>query len=125
MLLKDSFFKIINKQRTANGISYTVAFNMNHFIYQAHFPANPITPGICIIQIIKELSEDILKRELFLKKVQIVKFLNVINPLKNKEVIFSISIASEENDKHKVEAFVFYKDLRFAKLTIQFINKLV
>jgi len=123
MNLKNDFYRIKNSCQTDAGTDFTIELNPEHFIYQSHFPNNPITPGVCIIQIIKELSEDILKRELFLKKLQMVKFINVINPIVNKEITFSVSVSSEDNVTHKVDALVHKNDSQFAKLTIRFINQ--
>jgi 3-hydroxyacyl-[acyl-carrier-protein] dehydratase len=123
MKLKDDFFKINDFCQTATGMDYTIALNPDHFIYRAHFPKNPITPGVCIIQIVKELSEEILSRELFLKKINNVKFLNVVNPLENKEVMFSVSVSSEEEGAYKVGAVVSHANNQFAKLSLLFINQ--
>jgi len=118
MKLKDDFFKVTDSCQTATGADYTIALNPEHFIYRAHFPGNPITPGVCIIQIVKELSKEILNCELFLEKLNNVKFLNIINPLENKEVTFSVSIASNEDGEHKIGAIVYHGGNQFAKLSL-------
>ena len=124
MKLKDNFFQVNNFCQTATGIDYTIELNPEHYIYQAHFPGNPITPGVCIIQIVKELTEEKKERKLFLKRVNQVKFLSVINPLENKEVTFSISISSEENDAYKIGAVVCNGERQFSKLSLLFVNQL-
>jgi 3-hydroxyacyl-[acyl-carrier-protein] dehydratase len=123
MKLKDNFFLIKNFFPTETGFDFIIELNPEHYIYQAHFPENPITPGVCIIQIIKELLIEILPYKIFLKKIDNVKFLNVINPLKNREITFSISLSSEEKDKHKINAVVFNNAHRFAKLSMLFTNQ--
>jgi len=122
MRLKDTFFKIKDTHQTTTGMDYTLVLEPNHPIYQAHFPGNPITPGVCIIQIIKELSMEILQCNLLLKKLNNVKFLNVINPLENKEVVFSVSIAAAE-ETHKVNAVIYNENQQFAKLSMLFITQ--
>jgi 3-hydroxyacyl-[acyl-carrier-protein] dehydratase len=104
-------------------MDYTIRLNPEHIIYQAHFPENPITPGVCIIQIVKELSKELLKHELFLKKMNNVKFLNVINPLEDKEVIFSMSVLPETQDVYKIGVVVYTGTKQFAKLSLLFINR--
>jgi hypothetical protein len=64
-----------------------------------------------------------LQRDIFLKKLNHVKFLNVINPLENKEVVFSISISSEGDEAHKVNAVVYNNKQQFSKLSMLFVNK--
>ena len=123
MRLKDDFFSIKQFCKTATGMDYIIELNPEHVIYQAHFPNNPITPGVCIIQIVKELTKEMLQCELFLKKVHNVKFLNTINPLENKEVLFSISISSVEVDAHKISAIVANGTHQFAKLSMSFVNQ--
>jgi len=123
MILKDNYFRIKNLRKTETGFDYVVELNPEHFIYQAHFPENPITPGVCIIQICKELAVEILQCNLFLKKVHNIKFLNVINPLENNEVTFSITLSSEEENMYKISTDVYHKDIRFAKLSMLFIKQ--
>jgi len=123
MKLKDDFFKVKEFYKTAMGTDYTIELNPEHSIFAAHFPNHPITPGVCIIQIAKELSEEILKRELLLKEAKNIKFLNVIDPLKNKEVTFSISVSSKDEREHKIAAVVYNQNQQFAKLSIMFINE--
>jgi 3-hydroxyacyl-[acyl-carrier-protein] dehydratase len=123
MKLKDDFFRIKDSCQTATGFNRIVELNPEHFIYRAHFPESPVTPSVCIIQIIKELLEDALQCKFFLKKIHNAKFLNVINPLENREVAFSISILSKEEGVHKISAVVFNNDVIFAKLSMFFINE--
>jgi len=121
MKLKDDFFQVKDICPTAAGLDYTIALNPEHAIYHAHFPGNPITPGVCIIQIVKELMEERLQCKLLLKKVNNVKFLNVINPMENKEVAFTVSTSSDE-DTHKVSVVVCSRNQQFAKLSMSFVN---
>ena len=63
-----------------------IALNANHQIYQAHFPGNPITPGVCIVQIIGELLSGRVNRPLALSKITNLKFNATISPIDNPEV---------------------------------------
>ncbi len=120
MRLKDNFYKIKEVHNTNEGVDYVIQLNPEHFIYVAHFPNNPITPGVCIIQIVKELTEEILSETLFLKIVKTVKFTQIINPLQNSEITFSISVAPTETNGYKANVNVFNEKETFAKLSLQF-----
>jgi len=120
MKLKGDFFKLKEYCQTATGMDFTIEINPEHYIFEAHFPNNPITPGVCIIQMVKELSEEMLKRSLLLKKASNIKFLNVINPLENKEVTFSIAIDEVAESEHKINAVVYKNEQQFAKLSLLF-----
>ena len=55
MKLLDSLFSIVSASSEDGRHVYTIRLNPEHFIYKAHFPGEPITPGVCIMQIAIEL----------------------------------------------------------------------
>ena len=118
MRLKNDFYCITSSNETAGGMEYVIRLNPSHIIYQAHFPGNPITPGVCIIEIIKELSEDCLKCALFLQKVAKVKFLRVIDPVNNETIHVSMNIADADENGYKVTASVFNIECVFTQLSL-------
>ena len=89
MILQNSLYSIKSKSVTDLEIRYDILLDANHFIYQAHFPGVPITPGVCVIQIAKELMEDHLHQALTIKAVKNVKFLSVISPVDTRQVTFA------------------------------------
>lgn len=98
MLLKD-FYKITSRKASPDQKSHTIGIvvNNNHEIFKGHFPNNPIMPGVCMMQIIKEISEDIIGVKLFMNKCSNVKFKAIINPDINSELILNLTIL-EENE---------------------------
>ena len=74
MILKDNFYTILRKD--VDAMAYDIRLNPAHTIYQAHFPGEPVTPGVCILQIARELLEDLLQRPLAVKSVKNMKFLS-------------------------------------------------
>ncbi|MGV0830452.1 3-hydroxyacyl-ACP dehydratase [Empedobacter brevis] len=75
-----------------------IELNPNHEIFDGHFPNNPITPGVCMMQIIKELTEGIVSKDLFLSKVSNVKFMATINPFKQAVLDLNLTIVHENNE---------------------------
>jgi len=59
---------------------YELELNPSCFIYQAHFPDEPITPGVCIMKMGKEVLENALEKPLQVASVKNIKFLSVISP---------------------------------------------
>ena len=123
MKLKDDFFCVKTSCTTTTGFDYIIGLNPEHFIYKAHFPDNPITPGVCIVQITKELTEEILQFPLFLSMVKNIKFTQVINPLQYAEVTFVITNPQKNESGYKVSASVECENIVFAKMNLLFINK--
>ena len=49
--------------------------------YNAHFPGNPITPGVCIVQIVGELLSQKFTCDVSLSKIVNLKFIAPISPI--------------------------------------------
>ncbi len=81
MILKNELYTIERRQTEGTSVCYDLLLHSDHFIYQAHFPGEPITPGVCIIQMAKELLEDYCQRSLQVSEIKIVKFMAVISPI--------------------------------------------
>lgn len=98
MILKDQLYTIVRQTETESSTVFSVVLNPECFIYKAHFPGNPITPGVCIIQTACELLGELEGRSLEVTEVKNVKFLNILSPLSNKDVDFVFnSIEHAEN----------------------------
>jgi 3-hydroxymyristoyl/3-hydroxydecanoyl-(acyl carrier protein) dehydratases len=82
MLLND-FFKITEIANIAEGFTATVELNPAHSIFNGHFPGNPIVPGVCLVEMVKETLAYNLKRDLALMNSDNIKFLSIVNPLEN------------------------------------------
>lgn len=122
MILKNSLYTIADKRMEGSGIFYQILLDKNHFIYKAHFPNEPITPGVCIIQIAKELLEDYLHEEYEISYVKNIKFLSVLSPLSTSSVAYvfdKITILPETNEC-KTQVQVQQDNVLFAKLSIIF-----
>ncbi len=80
MILKNNLYHIIRKDSDGEKATYTVELNPEYFVYKSHFPDQPITPGVCIMQTGMELLADHLQTNLRLAKVKNVKFLSILSP---------------------------------------------
>ena len=63
MELKNNLYTIVSKEGVGLMVSYTIKLIPSCVIYQAHFPGEPITPGVCIVQMAKELIEKLLTEQ--------------------------------------------------------------
>jgi 3-hydroxyacyl-[acyl-carrier-protein] dehydratase len=62
---------------------FKLVLNPAHPVYGGHFPGSPVVPGVCQIQIIKELIEKIEGTALRLEHADNIKFLSLIQPGQN------------------------------------------
>ena len=80
MLLGD-FFEISKLNEVESGsIEASIRINKDHDIFNGHFPEFPIVPGVCLIQIVKEIIEIKEDVSLMLVNGTNIKFLQSINP---------------------------------------------
>lgn len=118
-MLIEGLYKVTSTENTENGILGKVHLNKDHAIFKGHFPGNPVMPGVCMIQIIKELTEEATGKNLFLAVSSNIKFMAIINPEKNPDLQLVIDIA-EENDEVKVKNITSYEDTVALKLNATF-----
>jgi 3-hydroxyacyl-[acyl-carrier-protein] dehydratase len=113
-MLAGSFFTIENLVVDGNKASARLHLEATHSIFSGHFPGLPVVPGVCMVQMIKEVLEQILNRKTQLKTSRNIKFLNVIDPTVYPEVLtdLTFSVKAESVDvtaKIYLESTVFFK----------------
>ena len=86
MILQGDFYTINNLQVVGTTVNAELVLNAGHSIYEGHFPGQPVTPGVCMMQMIKELIETVLKINTKLNRVNEMKFLRMIIPGENNHV---------------------------------------
>jgi 3-hydroxyacyl-[acyl-carrier-protein] dehydratase len=105
MLLND--FYTISKQENLDGsVKATIVLNPKHQIFQGHFPGHPVVPGVCMMQIIREMMQERTGRKLRIAGADFIKFLTIINPEQNQEVDMTIAY-TEEGGSYSLNASLF------------------
>ena len=96
MLLKD-LYKIQSFKYSEGQLTSEIFIDKDHEVFKGHFPDNPVMPGVCMIQIIKELTEKALDKKLFMEKSSNIKFMALINPEVNNTLVLNLDIKSEDD----------------------------
>ena len=119
MTLQDNLFTIIAREEGQP--AFQIRINKDWPIYKAHFPGHPITPGVCIVQMIQELLQIWLGREVSLIKAKNVKYLAIISPEEVSELSVSFTLIEEQEDGNlKVHAQVVNGETLYTKLSATF-----
>ncbi len=104
-MLIPHFYSVKEFNFTDNQLKAIIELNPEHDVFKGHFPNNPVTPGVCMLQILKELTEQATNTNLFIKECSNVKFMTLINPEVNPILEISIDINQvEESFKIKASA---------------------
>ncbi len=124
-MLKDNFYKIrfASPVRETGGIgfppiseySFSIGLNRDHPVFEGHFPGNPVVPGVCQVEIIKELVSGIVEKDITLASSDNIKFLNMISPKANPDVNVKLTIKMKTVDQWDVSATISKGDLVFIK----------
>lgn len=118
MKLLNSLYTIVSDAKSEGKHDFLISLDKSHFIYQAHFPGEPITPGVCIMQIAKELLEVSTDLKLNLTSVKNIKFLRIISPAEITDITYSLGKIVREEDCVKVQVTVVDGDDVYAKLSL-------
>ena len=79
MLIND-FYTCHDIEIAEHVLNCRIVFNAAHSIFKGHFPGQPVVPGVCMMEIVKELLQQELEKKLILRTSKSVKFLGFITP---------------------------------------------
>lgn len=120
MLIADLY--TINSDKIVDGVQTTsITLDPNCEVFNGHFPDNPVTPGVCMLQIIKELTENRVGVSLFMKKASNVKFLMVINPKKTPDLVIT-NVFTDTEEEIKVKNTFAFGDTIALKVVVTFVK---
>lgn len=119
MKLLNNLYMISKRETTSLSAQYGIFLEEKSFIYKAHFPNEPITPGVCIIQIAKELLENYAQKHYTIKAIKNVKFLNVISPVITPYVTYVLDkiVIDEANKTCSLQVQVLAEEVLLTKLS--------
>ncbi|OEK09632.1 3-hydroxyacyl-ACP dehydratase [Flavivirga aquatica] len=118
----ENLYKINNLEAIDNSITANITINKDHVIFKGHFPDNPVMPGVCMMQIIKEITESIVEKKLFTRSASNIKFMAIINPFITPKLELKLDI-SETDEGYKVKNISKFEDTVALKATTNFIVK--
>ena len=121
MILQDNLFTIVSQQQEEGNAAFQVRLNPEWPIYKAHFPGHPITPGVCIVQMIQELLQVLVQRELCLRQAKNVKYVAIVSPEDVTELTVTFSkIETQPDGSLKVQAQVANGETLYTKFSATF-----
>jgi 3-hydroxyacyl-[acyl-carrier-protein] dehydratase len=119
--LNDLYTIKTTQVQSVNKITVEVEINREHDIFNGHFPGNPILPGVCTIQILKEILTDHFDKEINLVKAGNIKYLSFINPDNNGVIDYDIELKDLENGNMSCNATIHFGELVFCSFKGEFL----
>lgn len=97
MLKQIDFYSLKNFTVPETGkVQAEVELNAAHAIFKGHFPDSPVVPGVCLIQISKEMLEKSLSLSTHLIHSSQVKFLAIVDP--RVDAVLEVALETKEQD---------------------------
>jgi len=94
-MLKGSLYSVVSVTQGEVNITAELLLNKDNDIFKGHFPGQPVLPGACMLQILKEVLEDALNKKFRLKKADQIKFLLSVDPGVSSGIKLSIAYVIE------------------------------
>lgn len=116
-MLQDKFYTLLQETPNADGgICYHIEINAQDPIFGGHFPGQPISPGVCNIEMIKECAEKQTGHSLFLNKIKQCKFNHLIIPGESKDLKINLQTEPQADYTYLVKASIYSGDLKCVEL---------
>ena len=103
-MLKDNFYALTTINIQASTANITMQLNEKHAIYDGHFPGQPIVPGACLMQMVKEIIELIMDSKLQMLRADELKFLMPVNPVNDNILQGSINYVIDDKNQINIVA---------------------
>ena len=114
-MLAGNFFTISNIETAGFEVKARLIINASHKIFDGHFPGQPVVPGVCMMQMVKEIMEQVTGKKTDLIKSSEMKFLAIIDPLQNNNISATLKYAINDNQNMIVSAVLFKDELTHFK----------
>ena len=122
-MLLNNFFYIDQVIADESSIKADIRVNSNHPILMGHFPEQPIVPGVCMLEMLKEVIQFNYNKKYQLESASMIKFLTMFEPPQFTSASFNIQINPFESNKLQVNASLNSDDTIFLKFKGVFIEK--
>ncbi len=123
MILLNDFYFIRSIDVNDTNISAELEFKVDHDIFKGHFPAMPVVPGVCMMQIVHEIVERETGSAKRVREVQQMKFLTLINPQVSHKVKLALSYTITEHNMVRVTASLLNEGVVYFKFKGDFVNE--
>ena len=92
--IANDIFNIDSISHANESIEAILSINSGSTIFDGHFPNQPVVPGACMLQVVKDVLEGALGSSFQLKKAGNIKFISMIVPSLNDMIQLEISYKS-------------------------------
>lgn len=115
-MFENDFYIVTDLKKDTDVIEAAIELDEHHPVFKGHFPGQPVVPGVCLIQIAKEILAYCLNRKLRLINADDIKFLGMLDPRKQKNIDMKINYILAKNDCLDANIIFQKRELIFCKI---------
>jgi len=119
-MLKDTFYTLNQLHRADDLLTAAISIDPKHPIFAGHFPGNPITPGVVLLEIIKEILLIHVGRPIRLRSIDQCKFLTILSPEKDPDLTAEIKFLPADSGIIKISCMLRTESTRFLQVQSQY-----
>lgn len=103
-MLINNLYQIVELENIENVIHAAIELNKEHEIFKGHFPDVPVLPGVVMMQMCKEIIENVEGLKLQILKAANMKFLMMLNPEKTNNIKVEILLKEKSDELIKIQS---------------------
>lgn len=115
-MLLNSLYTVAHYDHSSQTMTAVISIDPKHKIFGGHFPGKPVLPGVCMVQMVKEIFEAGKGAKYLLAEAGNIKFLSVLEPAEHTTVEVLIKYNEIRSGEVKVEGSLFSGSVTFFKL---------
>ncbi len=100
----DNYYEIQKETIDESKAIFHISLNSLHNVYKGHFPEFPLLPGAIQIELIQELLEKAIGKNVELKAAKNIKYLGMINPFEH--TLLTIDLQWNIKETIKLKAII-------------------
>jgi 3-hydroxyacyl-[acyl-carrier-protein] dehydratase len=112
----DDIFIVEKLEYSPGQVRAILGINKNSAIFEGHFPGQPVVPGACMVQLVKDILCVALDANIILKKAASIKFTNMITPDSSPAPQLIVTYKLIDNEDISVNAKITIGDVACFKL---------
>ena len=108
MKLKNNYYKQLEVcHQDVATVIYHVALLPDCNVYRGHFPDEPVCPGVCNMQMIKECTEEFVGKQLHQTSVKQCRLTALMTPAECPDVNVRIDVLSASEQSFTIKASIY------------------
>lgn len=78
-------------------LRFSISIDTNHEVYKGHFPGQPVTPGVILLEMVRNILSQHFNKDLMMVQAKEIKFLAPVIPTETSTLELEISYEEKQS----------------------------